>query len=501
MPAETPRLELTLPAADVPALLRVKELRGRRPSGLRAARVGLVWHDTPEGDLAADGIALAQYTDTTVPCWRSERLVPDSTEIWPPGAPAPLLREADAPPDSAGAPLLPIAAFEGHRRTLMTPDTVRAANAATGVVLLQGTLRAVAATQPVCRLLLSGPGAPDLALAWAGQIRLTAPPLSLAAEAATLAGRLLPSRPLGAPSLSAEQSVSAAFAFIVAHLAGVILHHAPAARDGKTGPEPVHQMRVALRRLRSAIALFRRATSCPQIEDASQRLKELGLVLGPARDWDVFTGGTGARIRESFTGERAIATLLAAAEARRKAGYAALAAYLGSPAWRELGIVLAGLAVARPWERFTPEDSELADKQASQQTMPLPDFAAKALRRRYDAVIAPGRDLSGLPVEALHDIRLHAKRLRYAAEFFAPLFPGRATRRFLRRMAALQEELGLMNDGVVAAKLMAALPGRGPAHGYAVGVVRGFVAARATGGRRKVEKIWHRFLKQEPFWG
>ena len=101
---------------------------------------------------------------------------------------------------------------------------------------------------------------------------------------------------------------------------------------------------------------------------------------------------------------------------------------------------------------------------------------------------------------ALHDIRLHAKRLRYACEFFSPLFPGRNTSRFLRRMSALQERLGLINDGVVAQSLMAELPERAPGRAYATGVVRGFVAGQSNSGLRKLERTWQRFLRIEPFW-
>jgi hypothetical protein len=67
-------------------------------------------------------------------------------------------------------------------------------------------------------------------------------------------------------------------------------------------------------------------------------------------------------------------------------------------------------------------------------------------------------------------------------------------------MADLQERLGTLNDASVAAGLMGELPGKTNAHHYATGVVRGFVAARTDGSRRKIERAWQRFLKQEPFW-
>ena len=365
------------------------------------------------------------------------------------------------------------------------------------MVLRQGELRAVAAQVPVARLILTGPGAAELALDWAGKLRLAAPAQSLAAEALRLAGRVVPIRPLGAPTLDADQSVSAAFALIVAHLSGVMLHHASLA-DGHHGPEPVHQMRVALRRLRSAISLFRRAVACPELAAANEGLKLAGKMLGPARDWDVFLLGTGAGLHAGFPDHAGVQSLLSAARRRQSASYAALTAYLDSPAWRELGISLAALALSRPWEaQAVAEDAE---GNAAAHDMRLIDFAGRALTRRHRATIAPGADLSGLEVEALHAIRLDCKRLRYACEFFAPLYPGRATRRFLKRLSALQEHLGTLNDSAVAAGLMAELGGRGVARAEAVGIVRGFVAARGTSERRRIERAWQRLLKLDGFW-
>jgi triphosphatase len=112
-------------------------------------------------------------------------------------------------------------------------------------------------------------------------------------------------------------------------------------------------------------------------------------------------------------------------------------------------------------------------------------------------LMAPGPDIAGLPAADLHAIRLQAKRLRYASEFFAPLFPGRETRRFIRRLAVLQDQLGHLNDTRVAADLLAEL---GAERGFAAGVVRGWVAAGAAGARSRAGRAWHRLRKLEPFW-
>jgi CHAD domain-containing protein len=132
--------------------------------------------------------------------------------------------------------------------------------------------------------------------------------------------------------------------------------------------------------------------------------------------------------------------------------------------------------------------------------MPLDAYAAGALSRRLQPITEPGEDIAALPAETLHTIRLHGKRLRYAAEFFAPLFPGRGARRFIRRVAMLQERLGYLNDAATATGLITQLGLANGSRNYSAGVVRGFVAARANGTRGKVERAWRKFLKLEPFW-
>ncbi len=495
---ETDRLavaiELALAPDELPALLRHATLRqpGARRPAVRGSKLNLIWHDTPEGALAKDGISLTQRQTAAGMAWVRERMVPDAAFMAPPGLPPRHIETSEAFPEM-NDPLLPVAAFDGTTRDITRPTSkIR-------VTLLQGELRAVTATREVCRLLVTGPGAFELALTWAATLRIGVAPQSLAAEAHILARRVPPARLLGAPALRPRQSAGDGFAYVVAHLAGVIQHHAALIGDG-SAPEPVHQMRVALRRLRSATLLFRRAVACPALADVNERLKLLGRVLGPPRDWDVFTRETGCDAGLAFPDDMAVAALLAGAERQRVAGYAALARYLDSAAWRELGVALAHLATSRSWVDFTPADPAEAERHTALQQSDISAFAARALSKRLDDVIAPGSDLSGLDIAALHDIRLHGKRLRYAAEFFAPLFPGGTTRRFLRRMTALQEHLGHINDGAVAASLMSELPGRGTAHHYAIGVIRGFVAARAGGGRRKFVRIWQRFLKQDLFW-
>jgi triphosphatase len=495
-------LELALDPSAAPRLPRLPAF-ARRPGRVRATAMHVLWYDTPEGALAADGLSLCERRVGRETMWRLERLCGTVEAPWPPGTPAPVVAEASLPAGlghALPAPLLPVAAFAGRLRPLALAD----ATASPQVTLLDGTVRAVVGERPVCRVLLAGPpeALETLALALGADLPLRAPEASLAAEAYEIAGRVMTPRALGAPELPTGVTVAEAFARVAAHLAAVLLHWAPLAAAGAT-PEPVHQMRVALRRLRSALSLFRASVGGPVLDSVNDDLRALSAVLGPARDWDVFGAGIGRAVAACFPDDRAVARLLAAAERRRQAGYAALRAHLEGQGFRLLGLRLACLVTLRPWERpaEASADDEAATKQAALRATPVAAFAARALARRLERVRDPGEDFSALPIAALHAIRIQCKRLRYAAEFFAPLFPRKETRRFIRRVGALQERLGHLNDSAAAEGLMAQLGGGGGAErAMAVGIVRGFVAAGLRGARAKSERSWRKFCRLEPFW-
>lgn len=501
-------LELALPPQDAERLPRL--VRGRRTvGGRRGTRLQIVWHDTPDGLLAAQGLALAESRHRSERLWRLERMRPADAQLWPPGTPAPVVAQAGdlaALAHPLPGPLLPVAAFEATERRLAAVLD----GATIDVLLVSGTLRAVTSEQPVCRVTLAGPAEATRALAMelSADLPLSVPAVALSAAAYATARPAPPPRRLGAPRLPPDMTVGDGFAYVVAHLTDVILHHAPGAQAGET-QESVHQMRVALRRLRSAVSLFKRAVKCPELERIKPELKALGKVLGPARDWDVFTAGTGHAVAQAFHDDAAVGRLITAAERQRSDGYAALRRYLDSAGFRRLGIDLAALSACRPWEwkaELTLDDgaAEIADAEGEKPngalTGCLGDYAAEALQRRLQEIMEPGDDISDLPPEVLHGIRLHAKRLRYAAEFFAPLFPRKETRRFIRRVTSLQERLGALNDGAVAAQLMAELGGGAGTRAYAAGVVRGFVAAQSEGARAKIDRTWRKFRRLDPFW-
>lgn len=294
----------------------------------------------------------------------------------------------------------------------------------------------------------------------------------------------------GPLQLPAGLNVGEAFARILAHHGAVMLHHAGRITHGGDDPEPVHQTRVALRRLRSALAVFGAATGTPGTAELGRDLRAFGHLLGPARAWDVFLSETGARLGQLFPEDAALAKLLNAAARKRQAAYAALARERAGPHFGKFTTHLSAIVDGQSWR------DGLGPEQRAVLAMPLDEFGADTLARLYKRVRRAGRRIEELDTEALHALRLRGKRLRYAAEFFSAQFDTKAGNRFIRRLAGLQEQLGLLNDAATTATLMTALRARG----HAGGLVLGFTTAEAETAHRHLAKVWKRFRRAEPFW-
>ncbi|MGG5819744.1 CHAD domain-containing protein [Falsiroseomonas sp. HW251] len=482
-------LEAALPPAAADALLRSAPFADRREGrSRRGAAVGLTWLDTADGALAARGLALEQ------PRRGPRRLLrthPEPGRPWCPGTPAACLATLGAHdvPEAAGeAPLLPLAGFAGSLTRLALGDGVEA-------TLLRGKLRAVTRESPAARLTLRGPPGAVLATieALAETAPLLPPRMALPEEARALArDEAAVPRRQGPPHLDPGLDVEQALLLAIGHLTEVMLWQAPIAHAGAR-TEGVHQMRVAIRRLRSVLRVFRPACDGDALRALDAAAKGVADALGPARDWDVFLGGLGAETAAALPEEPRLLALLRAARRRRESAYAALRPVLDGPLLRRVAWQAAALGEARPW-RDGEEDA------AALRAAPLPDFAAGVLDKRWKRVTGHGVAIAGLPDEEFHQLRIEAKRLRYAAELFAPLWPRRRTKRFLKRLGAVQDAFGLANDAVVARALMATLADGQPALAWAGGLAEGWSLARARRARRKAASAWEELIAEGIFW-
>lgn len=292
-----------------------------------------------------------------------------------------------------------------------------------------------------------------------------------------------------APDATVEQAFQAIVRGCLAHLVA----NAPAVAE-RRNPEGVHQMRIALRRFRSAIKLFGDPVRSDAGAGVADRARVLARLLGAARDFDVFEAEIYAPVAEVFADDPAFPALIESIRQRREAAYDAVLGHLVSPAYTAFLLDAGEWVEARLWRR--PDDPDQADAL----DRPAEDFAHGVLARLYRTLRKTGKRLDRLTPEARHDLRKRLKRFRYALEFLAPVFPD--ARLMIGRSARLQDALGVLNDGEITRTLLAQTGSRAQpgVHDWAAGAIAGWHAHAAAGHLAKTTKLWKRFRKDDALW-
>lgn len=290
-----------------------------------------------------------------------------------------------------------------------------------------------------------------------------------------------------------------------------------AAMDGGD-PEGVHQLRVGLRRFRSALTLFAPLLPSEQLasikEDARWAVQE----LNAARDWDVFLGELVPPV-SAARGEAMFAPLRDAAEARRARGYHGVGAMLRSERYGEfmarLRAWLTEQAASDEVESDEPKndgpgddgpgDDGPADDAHRSLDAPVTVYAQTTLAKRHKKALKRGKGFDTLTSEQRHRVRIALKKLRYATEFFQSLFPGKRTQTYLARLKRLQDDLGHLNDVAVADRLLreliaASSDGHKVDLALAAGQVQGWYARGVTILEPDTRRDWSSFRKSKRFW-
>ena len=263
-------------------------------------------------------------------------------------------------------------------------------------------------------------------------------------------------------------------------------------------PEWVHQMRIGTRRLRSCLALDAGALPPDRLDSLLVEIKWLAGILGCARDWDVFATETVPPLTAHFAHDAAAAAglrrLRARAAAQRRAARTAAVDAVRSPRFQQLVLATGALCTVPRTARAAPGAPDAPNPVA----LPAKAFARALLARRHRKLLRRTALLAHGTREERHAVRIAAKKLRYAAEFFAPMFPPKRAREYLGALAALQDVLGRYNDGATATRLALAID-RGE-NGAAAGIVRGWVAAQAAALEPELATAHRRFAKAKRFW-
>ena len=308
--------------------------------------------------------------------------------------------------------------------------------------------------------------------------RAVLPLLPLGASKAARGQRLADQLPLRAAKASGARlgeglrpklPAGAALRCVLANGLEVLLANAHGLRR-RDEPEFVHQARVGLRRMRSALRLLTRDTTVPAA--LTSELRWIASALGPARDADVLVTSTLPAVLAALTAPPsaaqsaaasaawsappsappsaekagAVRSLLAAARRRRVRGRRLARAAVGSGRFALLALDLLA------WTRSPHDERERTLRQ----------LAPRRLASAHRRLLRAGRFFAALPPAEQHAVRILGKRLRYALDLFAPALPApaaAAAANYGAVLAQLQEELGALNDAAVAAATLPELSG------------------------------------------
>jgi triphosphatase len=301
------------------------------------------------------------------------------------------------------------------------------------------------------------------------------------------------------PTLEAEATVDQAIQAVLRNCLQHWCANEAATLDG-SDPEGVHQMRVAIRRLRSAFSIFGRLIDPAQRAWLSGEAKTIVNGLGPARDWDVFLTELLAPVRAARQDDAGLARLAAAAEDARTRGYAQARAAIEARSYTRYVLQLGRWIEACGW-RDQPTERGVAwlDR-------PIVEFATHLLGRRQRKALKRGRQFEQLSPEERHRLRIALKKLRYATEFFEALYPKKHTKPYLAALKDLQDGLGHLNDVSVAQRLIDSLVGEhdrgagGDALQRAAGLLLGWHARGVADLEPAILRAWQEFAGREPFW-
>src|SRR5215813_8901194 len=260
-------------------------------------------------------------------------------------------------------------------------------------------------------------------------------------------------------------------------------------------PEGPHQLRVGLRRLRSAFSVFTLVLQSPELARLGEEARWLGEEVGRLRDIDVVNDIV-RREADSHPGEPGLSTLADGLSEQAAEVRGQLRKCLTEARAQAFLIDLARFAETRGW--LVPQDFVRTEQLAA-----LSVLAESALSKRWRKVGKRARGLKTLDVGQRHELRKELKKLRYAVEFLSPLFLAKRVEPFVKRLKKLQTVFGDLNDAATVKAMFARTEvrcGSDLLAQRAIGWVIGASQARAEYSWAGARAIWRDLKETRPFW-
>lgn len=497
-------LKLAVAARDVARVLRHPAVTGAMREALAPVRLLSIYYDTPGFDLweRAVAVRLRREGDGWIQTvkWAGsaagglhmrgelEKRVPAQSI------------DANQFQDEPLAGVLPGAGVLRRLRPAFVTEfqrTVRVLDLEPGAVIElcadRGSVVAGTAREPICEIeleLRSGPPVALYRLARALEADIPLRPLvrSKAERGYRLAG-------IAAGPVKAQPVRMPAEATIGQALGAVLASGLEQLQSNEAGllagddPEYLHQQRVAVRRMRSALSAFRPVLEAGRIAPVAAELKWLGGRLGPARDLDVFVTELLPPLLARVGRSEALEAIVARAQALREQANRAARAAVRSRRYARLLLTLGQLLVEDGW-RVPPAVPGLPEPGAGA-------FSAGMLARRHRKALKLGKGIDAASLPRLHELRIALKKLRYAGEFFADLHPGARARGFRERLVHLQDALGRISD---AGTMQALVERRLTDDPVTRALVAGWAAGMVHAELARVKPLFREFRRARPYW-
>jgi len=296
-------------------------------------------------------------------------------------------------------------------------------------------------------------------------------------------------------TLDPEMTVEAALEKIGKNCIAQLLRNEPAVLSAQS--EGVHQMRVAVRRLRSAISSLKNRLPEQEVRRVTGELRWLGGMLGPARNLDVFAAELLPAARIGLPNDAGWDELADTLCRLRRAAYHEITKAILSDRYTPAILGLLRWFEASSWRRNGPSD------EPGPMSPTIIEIVVSVLDRRRRNVRQRSNGFDRLAPPERHKLRIAVKKLRYTTEIFESLFDEVGLENFVRRLKRLQSDLGYANDVRVAhefvVELFARIEPRSPSAHAWVALLEAH-DQRVASGERKLRRHLRQMKDARPFW-
>jgi CHAD domain-containing protein len=301
---------------------------------------------------------------------------------------------------------------------------------------------------------------------------------------------------VGPVALESAMSVEEALERIGQRCLTHLLTNEQAALAGE--PEGIHQVRVAVRRLRSALLALKRPLQNNHYRWASEELRRIAHAIAPVRNLDIFAASLLPPVSHAMPSGMGFERLLDAVERRRRVVFDQAKQAILSQRYTESMLRLLRWFVARGWrdQQISEHAAILLDR--------IVDVAPNLIERHHRKARKRSKRFEELTATPRHRLRIAVKHLHYIIEFLGSLFDKDQVRTFVKCLRSLQDDLGYANDVRVAHDLVDQISEATNQDARAIsragGIVLGWHERVLADRNPTIRKHVRRFRRLDRFW-